>query len=127
MRNEHTQTLQRRLTAAETTTSAALPRLDVREAKDRFLVEVEVPGAGKEDVDLRVEKGILEVVARVPDTAGSPERYHVREFASRDFVRQLRLDETIDTERITAEVARGLLTIHLPKVAAATPRRIEVR
>lgn len=119
--------------ANERTTTAAIaapsgrPRVDVVETSDAFRLDVEIPGAGKDDVELRMEKGVLSIHARVPSTNGTPERYHVREHGSREFVRELGLGDAIDTDRISAEVARGLLTIHLPKVAAATPRRVEVR
>jgi HSP20 family protein len=114
-------------TTAEIATSSGRPRLDVVETSDAFRVDVEIPGAGKDDVELRTEKGVLSIRARVPSTNGTPGRYHVREHGSREFVRELGLGDAIDAERISAEVARGLLTIHLPKVAAVTPRRVEVR
>lgn len=114
-------------TSTEIAIPSGRPRLDVFETSDGFHVNVEVPGAGKDDVELRMEKGVLSIRARVPSTQASPERYHVREHGSREFVRELGLGDAIDADRISAEVARGLLTIHLPKVAAATPRRIEVR
>ena len=114
-------------TTAEIAAPSGRPRLDVVETSDAFRVDVEIPGAGKEDVELQMEKGVLSIHARVPSTNGTPGRYHVREHGSREFVRELGLGDAIDAEHISAEVARGLLTIHLPKVAAATPRRIDVR
>jgi HSP20 family molecular chaperone IbpA len=103
------------------------PALDVRETGDSFRIDVDVPGCGKEDVEVGVEKGTLSIRARVPARAEAPERYHVREHGSRELVRSLKLGDTIDAAGITAEVTGGVLTILLPKVAAAKPRRIEVR
>jgi HSP20 family molecular chaperone IbpA len=111
----------------DATQACDCPALDVVETSEAYRVVVEIPGAGKDDVELQVENGVLSIRARVPSTEASPERYHVREHGPRELRRELRLGKTIDADRITAEVSRGLLTLHLPKVAAATPRRIEVR
>jgi HSP20 family protein len=111
----------------EVTRRAALPPLDVRESADEVRVDVDVPGAGKEDVELRLDEGFLEIRARVPAREMTPERYHVREHGPRELVRRLRLSDTIDAAGVTAEVARGVLTVRLPKTAAAKPRRIEIR
>ncbi|MFN8177462.1 MAG: Hsp20/alpha crystallin family protein [bacterium] len=116
-----------RSTSRDAAQGCDCPALDVVETNEAYRVVVEVPGAGKDDVDLQVEKGVLSIRARVPAAGGAPERYHVREHGPRELRRELRLGKTIDADRITAEVSRGLLTLLLPKVAAATPRRIEVR
>ena len=39
----------------------------------------------------------------------------------------LQIGETIDSDKISAELKHGVLTLHLPKVDAVKPRRIEVR
>ena len=66
-------------TTAEIAAPSGRPRLDVVETSDAFRVDVEIPGAGKEDVELQMEKGVLSIHARVPSTNGTPGRYHVRE------------------------------------------------
>lgn len=113
-------------TARETTHWTEAPAVDVVEHTDEFRIQVEVPGRGVEDVELGVENRILTIQARVPARDNAPAKYLVREHGPRELVRRLRLGDTIDVSGIRAEVARGLLTIHLPKVEAAKPRRIEV-
>jgi HSP20 family protein len=105
---------------------ATSPLLDVIETPEGFRLEIEVPGAGKDDVELKVEKGILTVRARVPVREAEERRYHVREHGPRDLCRRVHVGDAIDAEHIAAEVRNGLLTVSLPKVAAAQPRRIEV-
>lgn len=105
---------------------AGSPRIDVIESPEGYRIEVEVPGAAREDVELGYERRILSVKARIPAHAGEGRRYHLREFGPRELVRRIHVDETIDPAGIAAEVKNGLLTVHLPKVAAAQPRRIEV-
>jgi len=105
----------------------ARPALDVLETAEEFLLRVDVPGAGKDDGEIGFEKGLLTIRARVPAREPAGERYHLREHARTGFARGVRLGDTIDAGRISAEVARGVLTLHLPKAEAAKPRRIEVR
>lgn len=112
--------------AAPARVPATCPRLDVIETPEGFRLEIEVPGAAKDDVELGYEKRILTVKARIPVRDGDARRYHLREFGARELVRRVHLGETIDPDGIAAEVKNGLLTVHLPKVAAAQPRRVEV-
>ena len=44
-----------------------------------------------------------------------------------DFFRAFRITETVDGSKIWAELKHGVLTLHLPKVEAAKPRKITVR
>ena len=87
----------------------------------------DVPGAGKEDVELRAENGTLHISARIPKTDPGDRRYHLREFGPRELTRQIRIGESVDASAIAAEVRQGVLTVHLPKQPAARPRRIDVR
>lgn len=124
-----TNAMHERATAAPAgaTGECACPALDVVETSEAYRVTVEVPGAAREDVELDLEKDVLTIRARVHASGVSPERYHVREHLPMELRRELRLGKSIQTESIVADVSRGVLTIHLPKVAAVTPRRIEVR
>lgn len=110
-----------------TTRGATLPALDLVETPEEFRLTVDVPGRGPEDVDVGVENRVLTIQARVPARDEASGKYHVREHGPRELVRRLRLSDAIDANGIRGEVARGVLTVHLPKVPAAQPRRIEVR
>jgi HSP20 family protein len=54
-------------------------------------------------------------------------RYFLREYGVGDFQRNFEVGEQIDAERISAEYSDGVLTLHLPKVVAARPRKIAVK
>ena len=107
------------------TKPAFLPALDVIETPDSFRIEIEVPGAGKDDVTVDLENRVLTVRARIAAAANDARRYHVREHGPREFVRRIHVGESVDAERISAEVKQGILTLRLPKVAAVQPRRIQ--
>jgi HSP20 family protein len=116
-----------RVSAAPDTHRAAVPPVDVRETEDDFLVEIDIPGASREDVELGVERGVLSIRARIPASGTTPSRYHLREHGPRELRRDLTLGDTIDTNGVTAEVSRGVLVIRLPKAVTAKPRRIDIR
>ncbi len=112
--------------AATVATYETCPRVDIAESPEGFRVEVDMPGVRAEDIDVDLESGILTIEGRVHPREESGLRYRVREFGPGTFKRSLRLSDTIDAGKITAESKSGLLTLNLPKVQAVKPRSIPV-
>jgi HSP20 family molecular chaperone IbpA len=56
-----------------------------------------------------------------------PGRQLVQEYGIGDYRRSFRLGEGFDASQISAEYRKGVLTIHVPRLAAVRPRKIEVR
>ena len=104
-----------------------VPTVDIVENKDELLLIADVPGATRDGVDIDYERGRLTVQARV-EPRQSPERtnYALQEYGVGDFSRSFQVGEGIDAGKIHAEIAEGVLTVHLPKAAELKPRRIEV-
>lgn len=103
-----------------------VPPVDIVELPEELLLTAEVPGAVGEQIDVRFEDGELRIDAPVaPRTAGK--NFLLEEYAVGSYVRSFRLGQSIDGTRISAEYVDGVLTLHLPKVEAAKPRRIAVR
>ena len=101
------------------------PRVDIREEKGGYLLQAEMPGVGKQGVEVTVEDRELTIVGR---RAESPEKAELlyRESRPLDYRRTFELDATIDTGRIEAKVEQGVLTLRLPKQEAVKPRKIVV-
>lgn len=110
----------------EERTTTYRPRLDVIEKADEYLAIVEIPGAGKEDVDIVLEDGVLKVTAKVADRVREGWTWRRREYGTGDFARSIRVGDAIDAERIEATVENGLLTLTLPKAETAKPRPIRI-
>ncbi|MBL9082784.1 MAG: Hsp20/alpha crystallin family protein [Planctomycetales bacterium] len=103
-----------------------VPPVDIVELPEELLLTAEVPGTLGEQIDVRFEDGELRIDAPVaPRTAGK--NFLLEEYAVGSYVRSFRLGQSIDGTRISAEYVDGVLTLHLPKVEAAKPRRIAVR
>ncbi|MDQ7802751.1 Hsp20/alpha crystallin family protein [Amycolatopsis sp. A133] len=105
---------------------AAMP-MDAYRAGDELVVCFDLPGVDPGAVELDVERNVLTVKAeRRPLPTGDDVRMHVSERRLGVFSRQLFLGDTLDTEHITASYDAGVLTVRIPVVEKAKPRRIEI-
>jgi HSP20 family protein len=87
---------------------------------------MDVPGVDRESLDIDFAEGVLTVQARVAPRYGANQRFLLREYGIGNFQRSFQVGEQIDVNGISAEYADGVLRIHLPKLAAAKPRKIAV-
>lgn len=110
---------------------ATRPRVDVFENAHEYLVVADVPGVAKDGVDVRFESGELRIEARraASKTTDATQQANVlgEEYRIGDYRRAFAMPDGIDAEKIEAELAHGVLRVHLPKSAAKRPRRIDVR
>ncbi len=113
---------------AERTRNAAtyMPRFDIVETDEELVLFGDLPGVTKEDLDVRFENGELTVEGKVPPRQAQRE-FVYGEYGIGDFYRSFAISETIDVEKISAELHEGVLTLHLPKVEAVKPRKITVK
>jgi len=104
-----------------------VPQVDILEDEEELVVLADLPGAEPKDVDIQFEDGVLSIRGKVIPRQPAETAYLLREYGVGDFFRSFNVSESIDAERISAEYADGRLTLHLPKVEAARPRKIEVK
>lgn len=105
-----------------------IPTVDIVENQDELLLIADVPGATRDGVDIDYERGRLTVQARVePRQPADRTHYLLQEYGVGDFSRSFQVGEGVDAGKIHAEIAEGVLTVHLPKAAELKPRRIEVK
>jgi HSP20 family protein len=101
------------------------PNVDICESEQELTVYADLPGVDPRNIDIRFEQGVLTLEGTLaPRDEG--DGYLLREYDVGDFRRTFQVSESVDSEAITAEHKDGVLTLHLPKVSAARPRRIEV-
>jgi HSP20 family protein len=114
--------------AGGSTGTAWMPQLDVFETGDRFVVKVELAGVEPGDVDLSVEDSMLTIRGERKFYENVQEdNFHRVERRYGTFARSLALPQTADAERIEANFDRGVLTIEVPKVEQAKPKKIEIK
>jgi HSP20 family protein len=107
------------------TRPAAMP-IDAYRHGDEFVVEFDLPGVDTGSIDLTVEKNVLTVHAQRSRTALEGVEMLVGERPQGTFSRQLFLGEGLDTDRIAANYADGVLTLRLPIAEKAKPRRVPI-
>ncbi|UCG31862.1 MAG: Hsp20/alpha crystallin family protein [Phycisphaerales bacterium] len=103
------------------------PNVDILESQDELTLLADLPGVKAEDVDIHFERGTLTLHGKVRPRQADKTNYLLREYGVGDFYRTFEVSESIDPSRIHAELKDGVLMLHLPKVEAAKPRKIEVK
>jgi HSP20 family protein len=105
-----------------------LPAVDIFETDAHdVVVKVEVPGFKREDIKVTFENNVLTLEGERKAAADvTREQYHRLERAYGTFRRSFTMPATVDSGRVQAAYADGVLTITLPQRAEARPRQIEV-
>jgi HSP20 family protein len=107
------------------------PPVNVLQSAGEIIVECEVPGVPRENLDISITGETLVVRGGKPPAAGegdgSAPRYQLRERGSGDFSRTIVLPDKVDAATVTATLANGILTVRLPKSEPATARQIEIQ
>jgi len=102
------------------------PAVNVWEKDDTLMVELEVPGLSRDQIDISVADGELSLKMERPQVEQQGVTFHRRERPVGSFTRVMRLPADVDPDRVEAELRNGVLTIALPKTESARPRKIEV-
>ena len=110
-----------------TATGPWMPAMDVYETEDRIVATLELPGIEPKDVEVSVEDSTLTVSGKREFTSETNEdNYHRVERRYGSFARSISLPQTVDTEKVGARFDKGVLTIEVPKVERAKPKKIEI-
>ena len=101
--------------------------LDVSETDDEFLVKASLPGINPDDLEITYDSNVLTIKGETREEKEVEERrYHMRERRYGSFSRSVTLPATVDADHIEASYEAGVLTLHLPKVEEAKPKRIQI-
>ena len=102
------------------------PRVDIWETDDELMLYADLPGVRTEDLDIQFENRELRIHGKV-SRRHADVKFLFGEYGIGDFYRSFTIGESIDAEKISAELRDGVLTLHLPKTEKVKPRRIEVK
>ena len=118
--------MNRSLFAADT--ASGLFRTDISDTGEAYRLEAELPGFRKEDISISIEDERMTIsVERKLDNSEDKPNFVRRERFYGSYKRSFDLSG-IDSERITASYADGILSLELPKQAPVVPasRRLEI-
>jgi len=102
-------------------------KIDIEEKENEYLIEAELPGVEKQEIDINVEEDSLSItVNRAENAEKQGKNYVHKERRSSSMSRWVRLS-MVDTEQIKASLENGVLSITVPKnTTQNSARKIEI-
>jgi len=101
------------------------PEVNIFETNDGYVLEAEMPGVGKEGLEVTLEGHEITLTGRRHTEAANGSTLF-RESRDANYRRVFELDPAIDSSKIVARMEQGILTLTLPKSEAVKPRKITV-
>jgi HSP20 family protein len=103
-----------------------IPLVDIEETEDAWIVEAELPGVRKEDVNVEVRGSEVAISGEIKEREREGIlRRRMRKTGEFDY--HVTLPGEADAERIEARLEDGVLTVRIPKPEEQRPRRIDVQ
>ncbi|TAK13695.1 MAG: Hsp20/alpha crystallin family protein [Acidobacteria bacterium] len=104
------------------------PAMDIEETPTEYVMRADLPDVKKEEVKVGVDNGVLSLEGeRKQEKTENTRKFHRVERVYGKFVRRIAVPTDVDQQKILADFKNGVLTVHLPKSASATPRSIDVK
>ena len=94
------------------------PAVDIYETDSELILLANLPGVTETSLELEVNHGILTIEGLIDVAENAPKRSHYRKF---------QLSDQIDSDAGNGSLKNGVLTLRLPKTAAAKPKKIDVK
>lgn len=126
MRFDPLRELDRLTEQAVTVGARALHRMpmEARRRGDEFIVHLDVPGVGPDDIDLTVERPVASIRARRLPARQEGDEVLIDERPHGELARQLFPGGNLDADRLTADTQDGVLILTVPVSEASKPRRV---
>jgi HSP20 family protein len=105
---------------------AFMPVTDIFENDEALTLTLEMPGAARDRVEVRVEDGVLTIEGRIDFAPYEGLRPVYTEYNVGHYKRSFQLSSKIEQDGISASLKDGVMTLVLPKAEKAKPRKIQV-
>ena len=103
-----------------------VPTTDIFETEDALTVVMEVPGVGRDAINITTENDVLKIEAKIDPAKYDGMEPLYTEYNVGHFARSFTLSNKIDRQQISAKLEDGVLTLTLKKAKEAVPRKISV-
>jgi HSP20 family protein len=102
------------------------PLVDIEEQDDAYVLEAELPGVKREDVNIEVAGNELSITGEIKEKErkGTLRR---RTRRTGRFEYRVRLPEQVDSSKIDASLDQGVLSVRVPKTERAQRQKIEIK
>ena len=104
--------------------------MDVAEGASAYTITAELPGLEDKDVDVSIDGSMLTIKGeKQQETECQGKNYCLSERSYGSFSRSVHLPDGVDRDKISAQISKGVLSVTLPKTAAAqsSRKKIEVK
>ena len=93
-------------------------KTDIKEKKDKYVIQMDLPGYEKDNIDLQLKDGYLEVTASVEkeENDDKDEKFVHKERFYGHCSRSFYVGDQITEEDIHAQFKNGILEIDIPKI-----------
>ena len=115
-------------------TNTTVPKVNIKETKDNFEVEVAAPGMNKSDFKVQLDGNMLTICSEKSsqrEDNNEDEKYSRQEFSYQSFQRSFSLPkDVVDADKIQAKYENGLLHLVIPKKEEAKqkpPKQIQIQ
>ncbi len=104
------------------------PVIDLFEEKDEIVAKIELPGVGKQDIEVNVRENFLTIKGENKRKEEiKEENYYRSERSYGAFLRTVELPQEIQVDRACASFKEGLLEVRMPKSEAAKRKEIKIK
>jgi len=100
--------------------------LDLYETENDYVVQLVAPGLTPDNFEITMQHNVLLIRGQIQRAQPEGVRYHVQEQRVGTFNRSIEFPTAVDADKIQAQLADGLLTLHVPKSERAKPKRITI-
>ena len=102
------------------------PLVDIEEQDDAYVLEAELPGVKRQDVNIELVGNELTINGEIKERQRKgPLRRHERRTGRFEY--RVRLPDQVDSEKIDAKLDNGVLAVKVPKAERAQRRKIEIK
>lgn len=114
--------------------TTAVPSVDVKETKDSYVLDMDLPGKTENDVDLSLKDDVLTISSHQEETkekkseAKDAEQgeWLIRERRNYSFTRRFTLPQDVNTDGVNASFKNGVLTVVMPRKPITEPKKIAI-
>lgn len=105
-----------------------MPKIDIKDEKDKIVVRAELPGVNEEDVTVEILDNVMTISGeKKAEKEEKEEGYYYKESHSGTFSRSFTLPSDVKSEKAEAEMKNGVLSISVPKIEPKKAQKITIK
>ena len=101
-------------------------KIDIKENEKEFVVEADLPGVKKEDVNIELKNDRLTIAVEKNEQVNEEKENYIRRERRYGSISRSFAVANIDEEAVKAKFENGVLTINLPKRDTPIPKKSKI-